>query len=71
MDTPKIPEISRIGPAKFLKEVKQELKKVSWPTREETIKLTTIVIVLSVIVAIFIGAVDMIFLKTTSTLFRR
>ncbi len=45
----------------FLKEVRLEIKKVNWPTREETIRYTLIVIGISVAVAIFLGGFDFIF----------
>ncbi len=47
----------------FFKEAQQELKKVNWPTRKETVRLTAFVIVLSLAVAAFLGALDIIFLK--------
>jgi len=37
------------------------MKKVNWPTREETIRYTLIVIGVSVAVAIFLGGVDFLF----------
>jgi preprotein translocase subunit SecE len=43
---------------KFLKEVRSELTKVTWTTREELIYSTIIVIVVSMVLAIFIGVVD-------------
>ncbi len=45
----------------FLKDVKVELKKVSWPTKKETIKYTIIVIVISILTAIFLGGIDYFF----------
>ena len=45
----------------FLKEVKLEIKKVNWPTRQETIKYTLIVIGISAGVAAFLGILDFIF----------
>lgn len=66
---PAIPKIS--SPVQFIREVIAELKKVTWPTREETIKLTAVVIVLSVVVGAFVGALDITFLKITTLLFRR
>lgn len=48
---------------KFLKEVKAELKKVTWPTKKQAINLTLIVIVVTLIVAAFIGALDYSFSK--------
>jgi preprotein translocase subunit SecE len=63
-------QIQKFSPIIFIKEVKSELIKVSWPTRSETIKLTSVVIAISVIVALFIGVFDALFLKL-STLFWR
>jgi len=45
----------------FLKEVKLEIKKVNWPTRQQTIKYTLIVIGISAGVAAFLGTLDFIF----------
>ena len=42
----------------FLREVKFELKKVTWPTRKQTMGSTIVVIVLVTIIAFFLGAVD-------------
>ncbi len=54
---------------KFLKEVQAELKKVTWPTKEELTGSTIVVIVVSVIVAIFIGIVDRILTFIVSQIF--
>jgi len=45
---------------KFLKEVKVELFKVTWPNRQELIGSTIIVIVLSLLMAVYIGFLDFI-----------
>ncbi len=42
----------------FLKEVKIELKKVTWPSRKEAIGSTAVVIILVILIAIFLGFVD-------------
>ena len=42
----------------YFKESKAELKKVSWPTRKETINHTSLVIGISLGVAIFFGLLD-------------
>jgi len=44
----------------FLKEVRLEMKKVNWPSRQETIRKTLVVIGISVAIAIFLGAIDFI-----------
>ncbi|MEO6508520.1 MAG: preprotein translocase subunit SecE [Patescibacteria group bacterium] len=36
----------------------EELKRVTWPTKAETIRLTTIVIVISLIIGLYIGIID-------------
>ena len=43
----------------FLREVKIELKKVTWPTRKQTMGSTLVVIVLVVIISLFLGLVDL------------
>jgi preprotein translocase subunit SecE len=42
----------------FLREVKIELKKVTWPSRKETVASTAVVIILVIIVSAFLGLVD-------------
>jgi len=42
----------------FLNEVRLEIKKVNWPTRQETIRYTLIVLGVSVVVAVFLGSID-------------
>lgn len=49
------------SPLVFLKEVRSEMENVSWPSRQETIRLTGIVIGISLLVGIFIGVLDFIF----------
>ena len=45
----------------FLKESRTELRKVTWPTREETIRYTAAVIVISLAIAGLLGGSDFIF----------
>lgn len=52
----------------FLKESRIELRKVTWPTREETIRYTAAVIVISLAIAALLGGADFIF-KTLLTKF--
>lgn len=56
----------RIGD--FLRDVRLELKKVSWPTRQETIKLTGVVILISVVLAAFLGLLDFGFISLLNKL---
>jgi len=50
-------------PSAFLRETRDELKKVVWPTRQETIRLTMVVIVVSLLVGLFLGGLDFLFVK--------
>jgi preprotein translocase subunit SecE len=42
----------------FLREVKTELKKVTWPSRKDTLSGTAVVLVAVFIIALFLGIVD-------------
>ena len=53
--------VGRIGPVGFLRETVSELRKSVWPSREETARLTAIVIVLAVAMGFFLGLLDRIF----------
>ena len=43
---------------KFLREVRLEMKKVTWPTRKEITGSTVVVIITVIIVSIYLGIVD-------------
>jgi preprotein translocase subunit SecE len=43
---------------RFYRETVAELKKVTWPTREEAINLTRVVLLVIIAVSIFLGMVD-------------
>ncbi|HOX97439.1 MAG TPA: preprotein translocase subunit SecE [bacterium] len=47
--------------SKYLQETKSEVKKVTWPTKKQTINDTLMVVVISVAMAAFIGVVDYVF----------
>lgn len=55
---------------RYLKESITELKKVVWPTKKEVIKMTGIVIAVSLIVGIFIGGLDLFFTKIVSLIIK-
>ncbi len=52
----------------FLKEVWEELGKVAWPTREQTIRYTILVILVAVAVGLFLGGLDYILTSLTAFL---
>lgn len=48
-----------------------ELKKVTWPTREETIRLTIVVVLISLIIGLYIGIIDSLLAKALEFLTTR
>ena len=59
----------RTGPVQFSKEVRSELRKVSWPTRTEVINYSIVVLITVVILTLFIGAIDWVFSTLVLELF--
>ncbi|HIF43571.1 MAG TPA: preprotein translocase subunit SecE [Dehalococcoidia bacterium] len=51
----------RVGPVAFLQETYSELRKSHWPSREETARLSMVVIVLAIAAGFFLGGLDRIF----------
>lgn len=52
--------ISSNSAVSFLKEVREEVKKVVWPSRQETIRMTAIVVGASAVVGIYLTMLDYI-----------
>ncbi|MBP6885761.1 MAG: preprotein translocase subunit SecE [Candidatus Pacebacteria bacterium] len=52
--------------ATFLREVRVELSKVSWPSRQQLTAYTAVVIGLSLFVAVYLGGLDTLFAKILS-----
>lgn len=55
--------LAMTSPITFLRETYDELRKVIWPTRNEIIRLTAIVVIISVAVGIYIGGLDFALVK--------
>ncbi len=51
----------RTGVRQFLKEVRQELKKVIWPTRKELVTYTIVVLATVIVVTSFVFGLDVLF----------
>lgn len=47
----------------YIKEVIEESKKVTWPTRKQTISFTVAVLVISIVIAYYLGLLDFLFSK--------
>jgi len=57
-----------MGVINYIKEVKGEMKHVSWATRKQTINFTILIIVISILTAYFLGIFDFIFTKLVDIL---
>jgi len=57
-------------PVNFIREVRAELGKVAWSTREELMASTIVVIVVTSILGVFIGVLDIFLSKLLSLLFK-
>ena len=51
---------------RYLEQTRSELRKVVWPTRDEAVNLTVMVVVVLIVMAVILGVVD----ATFTTLFR-
>ncbi|OIP83706.1 preprotein translocase subunit SecE [Candidatus Roizmanbacteria bacterium CG2_30_33_16] len=49
--------------APVFRDVIEELKKVTWPTKQQTIRLTSVVIIISLIIGLYIGIIDVLLTK--------
>lgn len=59
----------RVGPITFFRQVRAESNKVTWTTRQETVQATIMVVIMSVVVAVFLFSADLVinFLVKTIT----
>lgn len=53
--------MAKISPMQFFRQVKQEVKKVSWPTRKEVVQTSIMVMIIVAIAATFFFFVDQFF----------
>jgi preprotein translocase subunit SecE len=53
----------RVGPAQFLREVRQELRKVAWPSRRELVAYTIVVLVSVAVLTSFVFGLDALISK--------
>ena len=53
----------------YIKETRNELNHVNWPTREQTVRFTLLVIVVAIGTAILLGISDFVFSKLLTLLF--
>ena len=54
--------MTKFSPVRFLREIDQERRKVTWPTRKETIVTTIMVFIMVIVMMLFFTIVDNILL---------
>ncbi|MBW8268043.1 preprotein translocase subunit SecE [Caldovatus aquaticus] len=52
--------MAKLDPAQFIREVRQEVNRVTWPTRKETLITTGLVLGMSALAALFFLVVDLV-----------
>ncbi len=58
------------SPVQFLRQVKQEVKKVTWPSKKEVMRATIMVLIIVAIASAFFFFVDMIFAAIVRLIFK-
>jgi preprotein translocase subunit SecE len=59
----------RVGPRQFLREVRQELKKVAWPSRRELALYTMVVLVSVVVLTSYVFGLDFVIARAVLSVF--
>jgi preprotein translocase subunit SecE len=52
--------MAKPSPAEFVNQVRQEARKIAWPTRRETMMTTVMVLIMTAILAVFFLGVDQV-----------
>ena len=62
--------MAKVSPGEFIRQVRIETGKVHWPTRKETIATTIMVMIMTLILAVFFAGTDGVFLTLVNYLLR-
>jgi preprotein translocase subunit SecE len=57
------------GPRKFARDVRGELRRVTWPDRDQLRQSTAVVLIIVVVLAIYVAAVDVVFQNLVRLIF--
>jgi preprotein translocase subunit SecE len=60
--------VAKTSPGEFIRQVKAETAKVSWPTRRETVTTAVMVVIMTVTLGIFFFGVDQLFARIVQAL---
>jgi len=62
--------MEKTNPIQFFRQVKQEVKKVTWPAKKDVMRATVMVLVIVAIAAAFFFCVDLVFGAIVSAIFK-
>ncbi len=62
-------ERTRTAPLEYLREVRQELRKVAWPSRQEVVSYTAVVVVATAVLMVLVFGMDFVFGRLVFALF--
>jgi preprotein translocase subunit SecE len=54
--------VAKVSPGEFIRQVRAETAKVHWPSRKETVSTAIMVIIMTLLLAIFFAGTDAVFL---------
>jgi preprotein translocase subunit SecE len=57
------------GPTRFARDVRGELRRVSWPDRDQLRQSTAVVLIIVIVLAIYVAAVDFVFQNLVRLIF--
>jgi len=60
----------KTNPIQFLRQVKQEVKKVTWPSKKDVTRATIMIITIVAIASLFFFFVDLVFAAIVRAIFR-
>jgi preprotein translocase subunit SecE len=60
-----------MNPIKFMQQVREELAKVTWPNRKDTLNMTAVVVGVSVAVGLYVGGLDAVFASLFQIIIQR
>lgn len=62
--------LKAVGPIQFLREVRAEVKRITWPSKEEAKKAIIAVFIVAIAAIILVGSVDFVFKNLFEFIFR-
>jgi preprotein translocase subunit SecE len=61
----------RVGPAQYLREVRDEMRKVAWPKRDEVVRYSLVVVATVIVYTALVGGLDYVFAELSGWFYGR